>query len=103
MNVEKKIDLLKERNIELSNQVEDLRKKLDKKNEIPNHSDIEELEDLKERWEESISNLKKYEEEYESLIARVKELLKEIKYSEFRIPWYKRMILKIYKIKYIFD
>lgn len=98
MNDKKKIESLRNRNIELSvinakltqkvNTLKQSLEELKSKNELSEHSEVEML---KEQWIEIIKDLQQKREEYRLLI----EELRNVRNIIFdKVPWYKKLFKK---------
>ena len=90
----KKTEILRKRNVELSRYIETLEAELAESIEKLNGADYErletlinEIEDIKDRWVILLENLYKKEHEYSELIAEVRALKKQMETVEFRNFW----------------
>lgn len=89
MDREKQIDVMRQRNINLSEQIKDLQLKLEYNKQLNSEGYqtakdlIEELENIKENWLETLNRLYDIESEYQGLISDMKEI-KESMLSTFR-------------------
>lgn len=80
MDREKQIDVMRKRNIDLSEQIKDLELKLEYNKQLNSEGYqtakelIEELENIKENWLETLNRLYDIESEYQGLISDMKEI-----------------------------
>lgn len=100
MDKDKQIELVRKRNIELVQQLEDLKKNLnqeqEKSNEVTDEYKtykqlINELEKIKTEWLDSLNKLKQYEKEYSELISDLKLAKKSLKDIGVKIPSRKKL------------
>lgn len=102
MNTVKRIENMRERNLKLDKEVKDLRNALEllknESAELDKEKLLKDLESIKEEWNQSLQNLKKYELDYSSLILELKDMTKGMRDFGVRFPWYKRLFFKIRKI-----
>lgn len=88
MDKDKQIELLRKRNIDLSKQLDNLKKNDD----ADNYKQlISQLEDIKTEWTNSLNKLKEYENEYSELISELRIARKEIKSLLNKKPWYMKI------------
>lgn len=102
MNHVKQIDIVRKQNFELLQKVQNLQMKIDNM-EIENKEDnervcvlIHDLEDIKNRWVQSINELEKKKVQYSNLIYKLQEIKGIMESMNFKIPWYKRIWMKIW-------
>lgn len=80
MDREKQIDVMRKRNIDLSEQIKDLQLKLEYNKQLNSEGYqtakelIEELENIKKNWLETLNRLYDIESEYQGLISDMKEI-----------------------------
>lgn len=76
MNKDKQIDLIRKRNIELNEQLEQLKKNLMSNNINMDYSEelLDNLEDIRITWENAIKDLDEKRNEYQALITDVKKI-----------------------------
>lgn len=100
MNHLKKINLVKKQNEELTLKIKEIQNKYDialqdidaQKNQF--NSLIADLEKIKNEWEIAINDLEQKRLEYERLIEALYEAKGIMKSMNFKIPWYKKILLK---------
>lgn len=101
MDRSKQIETIRKRNIELTEQLEDLRFKLEFNSQLNEEGYrqakdlIDELEGIKQEWLLSLNDLNDKREKYSALIADLEEIKKIMVSMGFKIPWYKKIINKI--------
>ena len=89
------IEILKKRNIILSNQLEETRKKLqdiDSEKIVPL---IDEIEQLRTQFIEAIEDLNRAKKRYNTLNQELIEIKQS--FQIFRIPWYRKLFINIRK------
>lgn len=89
------IEILKKRNIILSNQLEETRKKLqdiDSEKIVPL---IDEIEQLRTQFIEAIEDLNRAKKRYNTLNQELIEIKQN--FQIFRIPWYRKLFINIRK------
>jgi len=100
MDNNKQIELIRKRNIELNQQIDEMKKRLKEQSEqgiaINSYTSandlITDLERIKQEWLDSIRRLKECEEEYVSLINELKDVKKMMKDIGFKIPLYRKFL-----------
>lgn len=103
MNTSKQIDIIRKRNVDLSQKLEDLQFKLDYQSQLNTGSYqtakelITELINIKDEWNKSLKILQDRDAEYQRLINDLKKLRKIMISNGIKIPWYKRIFYKIKK------
>ena len=80
MDREKQINMMRKRNIDLSEQIKDLELKLEYNKQLNSEGYqtakelIKELENIKENWLETLNRLYDIESEYQGMISDMKEI-----------------------------
>lgn len=85
-----KIDILRKRNIELAQQVQNLESELKLAQDKLDKSNYEEVEKLRNEFNELIKEVKEKKYEYDSLINELKEMRKFMNTVEFKNHWIKK-------------
>jgi len=86
----KRIDILRKRNIELAQQVQELQSKFDEAQAEIDSSDHKFIQDLMDEFNEVISSLRKKEQEYDELISELRDMREFMNTVEFRDYWKKK-------------
>jgi len=95
MNRNKRTELLRKKNIELTSQLAELHQKLDTQSDAKQL--IAKLQELEQEWINAIQELNKRRDAYDNLIAdmqAIKKIMIETGYK-IHIPWYKKLIIKL--------
>lgn len=101
VNRSKKIDAIRKRNAELTDQLDDLRFKLEFNSQLNmdgyKHAKdlINDLEKIKQDWMHALTCLNNEREKYSNLIADLQTIKNIMRNMGFSIPWYKRLINKL--------
>lgn len=101
MNRSKKIDVIRKRNAELTDQLDDLRFKLEFNSQLNmdgyKHAKdlIDDLEKIKQDWTHALACLNNEKEKYSNLIADLQIIKNIMKNRGFVIPWYKKLMNKL--------
>lgn len=96
MNKDKRLELVRKHNSELTKQVEDLRFQLDYKTQLNSESYdkakqlICELEAIKDEWIKCLAEVEKQREKYDKLISELKDMKKMMKKMGPKIPLYRK-------------
>ena len=99
MNDKKRLELIRKKNYELNNYIDELKleiKYYKEQNNLRFNEDafIKELENIKKEWLDSLKQLKEKNTEYNELIEELLAI-RDIMYGmNFKIPWYKKILLK---------
>lgn len=101
MDKDKQLEIIRKRNIELTEEIEGLKKLLLEKDEAIKDSEktVAELHRIKAEWETIIADLKEQKEKYVRLNKKAEnmksELLGIVEQSGVSVPWYKKIKYKI--------
>ena len=88
--MDKKVEILRKRNIELSNQILELEKALKSAQEQLDSSELKQIQKLSNEFITVIASLKEKEQEYNELISEVREMRDFMDTVEFRDLWIKK-------------
>lgn len=103
MNKQKQIDLIRKKNAELSQQLDDMRFKLEfdsqlNRNGYQRAKDlIDDLEKIKQDWGFAVNDLNDKREIYSDLISELQKIKNIMASMGFKIPWYRRIMNKFKK------
>lgn len=101
MNDRKRIELLRKKNKQLTEELEGLRFAIKHKPDINNANDVDalvvELESIKDEWLTSLEELKKKNKESDNLITELKMVREQMSLAGFRLPYHKKIILRLKK------
>lgn len=86
----KKIDILRKRNVELAQQVQELQSKFDEAQAEVDSADYKFIKELMDDFNEVVASLRKKEQEYDELISELKDTIKFMNTVEFRDYWVKK-------------
>ena len=101
MNRQKQIGIIRERNAELTKQIDDMRFKLEFNSQLNiegyKHAKdlIDDLEKIKQNWESTLNDLDKERIKYSKLNHDLQSMKNIMIKMGFKIPWYKKIINKI--------
>lgn len=102
MDKKKQIDLIRKRNCSLSEELENLKLKMDFDRELNGQgyedvkSLVSDLENIKTEWEQSLSELKVSQAKYDCLVSDLKTIRNEM-LKGIKIAWYKKLLFKFKK------
>lgn len=100
MDNQKRIEILKKRNIALSSQLEDAKQKIQELENVDTDKDklkslMTEVESLREQFAAAIEDVSKARDEYIALNKELAAIKQD--FQIFRIPWYRKLFSKIGK------
>lgn len=100
MDNQKRIEILKKRNIALSSQLEDAKQKIQELENVDTDKDkletlMNEVESLKEQFTAAIEDVSKARDEYIALNKGLVAIKQD--FQIFRIPWYRKLFSKFRK------
>lgn len=103
MDRKKEVELIRKRNAELTQQLDDFKFKLEFDSQLNMEGYkrakdlITDLEKIKKDWLDTLERLKEKEYEYDDLLAILKQSGTIMHEMGFKIPWHKRMFLRLKK------
>lgn len=97
--MDKKVEILRKRNIELSNQILELERALKSAQEQLDSSELKQIQKLSNEFITVIASLKEKEQEYNELISEVREMRDFMDTIEFRDLWIKKAKKNFQKTK----
>lgn len=103
MNKSKQIDMIRKRNVELTEQLEDMRFQLEFNSQLNTKGYqqakdlIYDLEKIKHEWLSALDDLNNKREKYSELIADLQNIKNIMTSRGFKIPWHKKIINKFKK------
>ena len=101
MNKAKQMELIRKRNKELTEQLDDMRFKLEFDSQLNSKGYqrakdlIADLGKIKQDWLEALDDLNEKRTQYSFLIADLQSMKKVMCSMGFKIPWYKKVINKL--------
>lgn len=102
MDKQKQIELIRKRNYSLSEELENLKLKMDFDKELNGQgyedvkSLVSDLENIKTEWEQSLSELKVSQAKYDCLVSDLRTIRNEM-LKGIKMAWYKKLLFKFKK------